>query len=72
MTPPNYPTSSDDASELSNIVGWRLWLIQPTLIIGDVGRLSGEATPPDFGETPKKAHATLKFRCKHRITTHLI
>ena len=52
MTPLNYPTSSDDASELSNIVGWRLWLIQPTLIIKDVGRLSGEAAPPDIGETP--------------------
>ncbi|KYL33934.1 hypothetical protein A2I96_16100 [Pseudoalteromonas tetraodonis] len=33
----------------TNIVGWRLWLIQPTLIIKDVGWLSGEAAPPDIG-----------------------
>ncbi|TMP43508.1 hypothetical protein, partial [Pseudoalteromonas sp. S1688] len=67
LDPPNYPTSSDGASELSNIVGWRLWLIQPTLIVGNVGRLSGEAAPPDIeGNTRHQATLNLKKHSKKK------
>ena len=58
---------SELAAELQawtyNVVGWRLWLNQPTF---DVGRISGEATPSDNNDEFTRNNPTYRVNVKYK------